>query len=89
MKNPSWVRFGQNIRRRREELGLTREGLVSRMDGQAGERSPGQRAPDVSTIARWERGEQCPRVANVLLLCEVLGTTPEELGYPRPLRRRR
>ena len=83
----SLKRFGQALRQRREARGFTREKLLTRMSDLASERYPGRRVPDVSTIARWERGEQCPRSFHLRLVCEVLQVKPEELGYPKPIRR--
>ncbi|MBX5457329.1 MAG: helix-turn-helix transcriptional regulator [Thermogemmatispora sp.] len=80
-------RFGQRLRQKRQERGFTREKLVVQMDKLASESSQSQKAPDVSTVARWERGEQCPREFHLWLVCTVLQVTPEELGYPKPIRR--
>ncbi|WP_322481149.1 helix-turn-helix transcriptional regulator [Thermogemmatispora sp.] len=83
----SLKRFGQALRQRREACGLTRDDLVDHMSTLASERYPDRRVPDVSTVARWERGKQCPRRFHLRLVCEVLQVKPEELGYPKPIRR--
>ncbi|GER85620.1 MAG: helix-turn-helix transcriptional regulator [Thermogemmatispora sp.] len=81
-------RFGQRLRQKRQERGFTREKFVDQMDKFASESGQSRKAPDVSTVARWERGEQCPRESHLRLVCGVLQVTPEELGYPKPIRHR-
>ncbi|WP_069803267.1 helix-turn-helix domain-containing protein [Thermogemmatispora onikobensis] len=79
--------FGQRLKQKRQERGLTRDELIDQMDRLANEGNQGWKAPDISTVARWERGEQCPRVVpNLWLVCQVLQVTPEELGYPKPIK---
>lgn len=61
------VRFGNVLRERRRERGLTQEELAH------------QTGLDVSFISRVERGLQAPSIEVVFVLASALGEAPHDL----------
>lgn len=75
MAAESTRRLGENIRARREELGLTQEQVAREMAGHvSGDR-----------VSKWERGENRPRDETLDDLARVLETTVAQLlgGHDR------
>lgn len=64
-----------NIRRRRNELGLTQDDLAERI-------SEGDRRVFAPYISDLERGKITPQLANIARLAEALETTPAQLLIP-------
>lgn len=64
------VKFAQNIRAYRKELGMTQVQLADKLNVAQ------------STIARWESGEDRPAYELLCDICKLLNTNPNELlGY--------
>ncbi|HKT38506.1 MAG TPA: helix-turn-helix transcriptional regulator [Ktedonobacterales bacterium] len=62
--------FARRLRQRRERMKWTRKVLADKMD------------VCVATIGNWERGKGFPRLGSREDLCELLGTTAEQLHLP-------
>ena len=60
-------KIGENVRRRREELGLTQAVLAEKLGMNQG------------YISDVEAGKRSPRVATIAKLAEILGTPPSHL----------
>ena len=60
-------RIGENIRRRREELGMTQSALA------------GQLGMNQGYISDVEAGKRAPRIATIAKLAEILETPPSHL----------
>ena len=72
--------IGENIRARRQALGLSTQDLERLLAGDIGH----------STLNRWEHGAGEPRISDVERLAHALATTPAELAgwnTERPERR--
>jgi transcriptional regulator with XRE-family HTH domain len=61
--------LGRELRRRRAELGWTRKDLLRRLSGDI----------SVQTLATYELGTRGISVLRLVAICEVLGTTAQEL----------
>ncbi len=66
-RNPSFVAFGRNVRKRREEKNLTQEALAERAD------------LDRTYISDIERGARNVSMLSMLRIAKALGTTVSEL----------
>jgi transcriptional regulator with XRE-family HTH domain len=66
------------LQARREQLGLSRGDFADALTAKDAH-------VDEGTIRRWESGRTTPRPRNQKAICEVLETTPADLGWrPRP-----
>lgn len=65
--------FGDNLKRRREELLLTQEKLAYMCSGLKGTKI------DKNVISYWENGKYLPRTRQLLILSEVLDVTVDFL----------
>jgi len=66
-RNPVFVAFGQNVRKRREERGFTQETLAERAD------------LDRTYISDIERGARNLSLSSMLRIAKALETTVSEL----------
>jgi len=66
-RDPILAAFGQNVRKRREALQFTQEGLAEKAD------------LDRTYISDIERGTRNPGVKNVVRLAKALGVTTAKL----------
>ena len=63
---------GAYIRSLREKVGLTEEALAEKI------------GVSVTAVEKWESDESFPDEANLLPLCEILGSTAQELRDAKP-----
>lgn len=66
-KRPFAVALGKNIASRRVELNMTQAALAVVIDH------------SIDSVAGWERGENTPSVAGLVLVAEALSVDPEDL----------
>ena len=67
-RNPSLIRFGENVRRQREARHLTQEGLAERAE------------LDRTYISDVERGVRNVSMISILRIAKALGSTVSELS---------
>lgn len=60
--------FGRRLRQMRKDRGYTRAREFAELIG-----------TEENTLTRWERGETEPSLEILLRICQVLGTSPNEL----------
>ena len=66
--NLNMKKTGENIRSRRERLGMNRPDIQKKM-GLAG----------VQSVWNWEKGKKMPNIENLFALAEILHTTVDDL----------
>lgn len=69
--NLNMKKTGENIRSRRERLGMNRPDIQKKM-GLAG----------VQSVWNWEKGKKMPNIENLFALAEILHTTVDDLCVP-------
>src|SRR6266540_3144963 len=71
------------LRELRRAAGWTQQELADKLAYLAWTRGQGHPAVNADMIAKWERGEKGISARYRLLLCELFGVTPEQLGVVR------
>ena len=68
--------FCENLRRRRQELGLSQAALATKINDKRKRRGPKVESPYISDL---ETGKRVPYITSLAELAEALETTPDAL----------
>jgi transcriptional regulator with XRE-family HTH domain len=69
-RNGDMTKFAKRLRELREQQGWTRQQLAARV------------GVTTTTVGNWEGARCFPNVHRRPQVCEILGTTPEDLSLP-------